>query len=1013
MTRTDCRRVLSTMVVLAALAPAVAGAETAVADQAPAEQATALPEPEQTFVSSKDIVVYPPGRGSPAFRFLPDSRYIPYERSIVLSAAPGETRAYLMQVTSGKVSGDSPATTGYLIDKKRPPAPRAEPGTGLFRDAIKPALTGEDGADIFWTLIGPGIAPAAFVKYGEDSRPGLAAPASGTVTYTILAYAVDQSGNRSYPSRFVYRMAEAGLPAVAPIPDSFAITADPALPKPEVENAIGYSELRMAVPSGASLLLALDPDSPPEFLDDFERIVAEGGTAKLRLPCPYGWTNDVSVYYGLLRDGVASFNPQPMVIHLSNPAEEIPLPADPEAPILAADPAGRGAFAVFPSYDGALYVSVDGSEPKLYDSPLALPSNKASVRLSWYGQDDSGQRSVQRTLSLPLPVALPDVLLAGVTEGAAIGGDVVLKPAAKASLRYEIRLDGSNPPEPGPSSPLVGDSLTIACAAGEEHSVVLRYRVFSGESGGEGRILRFSVDRKPPEAPRLTEMPSTYTDRPASVSMVLGSGARDAFASISANGASSPFIPVTGPLEFPGSESGPVSYVLRAYNVDAAGNRSPEMKSLSFVVDRTSVYVAEDGSDKGDGSPDRPYRSFDTALSIAIRTGKKVVNMRGSLEMRVPVLCSTQMILAGGFGKLWAKDSSARTIVRVAIPQGQSAFSQRGGSLSLLRLDLKAESAGLGPLISVSDASLSLEDSSITAGAEGDLILVSALRATIGMDSSRIKVTRAMACTVFSAEASVISVVGSSLTASRGTRIFGAFDMDGGSLTLSESLVDCQADLGINLVSLRASSLLVDRSLIKAEGGSGFLRIGSFKSVKGEIKNSKVLLSWKGPGILFEIVDGGPAFRHDTIIADSDKGGLRFFDARGELPQIWNSILECSGKGSELLRSDSVPGPGTLVADCVWGFDAFLVGARVISDLASLNALNSASVLYSSKPIISEAPEDSFAAPIKSQAPLRASSACVNAAMPLESGYDVDFSGHRRPGSGKTGSDIGADELSG
>ena len=145
MTRTECRRVLSTMLVLAALAPAVAGAETAVADQAPAEQATALPEPEQTFVSSKDIVVYPPGRGSPAFRFLPDSRYIPYERSIVLSAAPGETRAYLMQVTSGKVSGDGPATTGYVIDKKRPPAPRAEPGTGLFREAIKPVLSGEEG----------------------------------------------------------------------------------------------------------------------------------------------------------------------------------------------------------------------------------------------------------------------------------------------------------------------------------------------------------------------------------------------------------------------------------------------------------------------------------------------------------------------------------------------------------------------------------------------------------------------------------------------------------------------------------------------------------------------------------------------------------------------------------------------------------------------------------------------------------------------------------------------------
>ena len=392
MTRTECRRFLSVLVAFAALVPAVVGAETAPVDQMPTDQTAALPEPDQSFFSNKDIVVYPPDHGSSTFRFLPDSRYIPYERSIVLSAAPGEMRAYLMQVTSGKAKGDSPATTGYVIDKKRPPAPRAEPGTGLFHDAIKPVLSDEDGADIFWALIGPGSIPAAFVRYGEDSRPGFAIPASGTVTYTLLAYAVDQSGNRSYPSRFVYRMAEAGLPAEAPIPDSFTITAVPFLPKPEVENSIGYSELRMSVPPGASLLLTIDPDSPPESLDDFERIAAEGGVAKLRLPCPYGWTNDVSVYYGILRDGVASFNPQPVVIHLSNPAEEIPLPADPEAPILAADPAGRGAFAVFPSYDGALFVSVDGAEPKIYNAPVALPPNKTSVRLSWYGQDDSGQR---------------------------------------------------------------------------------------------------------------------------------------------------------------------------------------------------------------------------------------------------------------------------------------------------------------------------------------------------------------------------------------------------------------------------------------------------------------------------------------------------------------------------------------------------------------------------------------------------------------------------------------------
>ena len=229
--------------------------------------------------------------------------------------------------------------------------------------------------------------------------------------------------------------------------------------------------------------------------------------------------------------------------------------------------------------------------------------------------------------------------------------------------------------------------------------------------------------------------------------------------------------------------------------------------------------------------------------------------------------------------------------------------------------------------------------------------------------------------------------------------------MGGGTLSLRESLLESRADLSLNLMSLRSTSLLVDRSLIKADGGSGYLRLGSFDSVKGEMKNSKVLMSWNGPGVLFEISNGGPAFMFDTIVADSGKDGLRFFDTRGTPPQIWNSILDCSGQGSELMRSDTAPGPGVLVADCLWGFDKILSGAIEASGLSSLNALNAGSALYSSKPSVSESPERSFVAQPKSEASLRADSACVKAALPLGSGYEVDFSGRLR-----TGPDIGADE---
>jgi hypothetical protein len=1015
---------LALLALLAIAAPACAQAS---GDESSAD-AQGLPAPDQTFVSGKDIVVYPPDRGTSAFRFLPDASYIPFDRRLVLSAAPGETRIYLLQVASGKGKPAEAPLVAYVVDKKRPAAPSAEPGTGLYQGAVAPILAGEEGADIFWAIVGPSGAVPSFAPYDELSRPRMAPPASGTASYTLIAFSVDPSGNRSYPSRFSYRLAEPGLPAAAPVPEPVAIAVDSSIPRPEIDAERGFSELRMSLPPGASLLVDVDPESPPLSLGDFERIEPEGAVAKLRLPCPYGWSGDLNVYFGIVRDGAASYNPQPIVVRLSNPAEELPLPASPEGPALAADPAGRGAFAIFPSYDGALYVSVDGATPEAYASPLALPSGKRSVRLSWFGEDDSGQRSPTRSLSLALPEALPDFELSGVADGAAIRGDATLKPfpvakaeataesralavaAAPPVLRYEMRLDGGIPPEPSAASPVMGDSLTIACPPGEERSVAIRYRAFSGDRGSEGRILRFSLDRKPPEVPRLKDLPTVYTDKAASIALQPGLGGKDIFAAVSADGSEAKFVQVTGPIDLPGSESGPVSYVVRAYDVDAAGNRSPEMKSISLVVDRSSVYAAEDGSERGDGSPDRPFRSLDAAIAAAVKAGKRSVNMRGAMELRQSAVLNSELGLIGGFGKLWARESGSRAALRVAVPQGKPAFSLRGGSLRLRGVDVSFESSG-GSLVAVAGASLAIEDSSISSAADGDLVLVSADRSRIDVKDSRIKAARAMAFTAFSADNSDITFTGSSISADGGVRIFGAFDMDGGSLVLRESLLESRADLGLSMMALRSASVLVDRSLLKAEGGSGFLRLGSFQAVRGELRNSKVLLSWNGPGTLFEISGGGPAFRHDTIVAGSDKGGLRFFDARGLPPQVWNCILECSGPGSELLRTDTGLGAGYLVADCVWGFDRLLAGAREIRDLASLNAINAGSVIYSSRPIVSEGPERSFGAPLKSQAPLRAGSACVNAALPLESGYEVDFGGHPRPGG--AGPDIGADELAG
>jgi len=45
--------------------------------------------PEKTVVSAEDVVLYPPGRDGTSFTFLPKGSPQPFDRSLVLSAAPG------------------------------------------------------------------------------------------------------------------------------------------------------------------------------------------------------------------------------------------------------------------------------------------------------------------------------------------------------------------------------------------------------------------------------------------------------------------------------------------------------------------------------------------------------------------------------------------------------------------------------------------------------------------------------------------------------------------------------------------------------------------------------------------------------------------------------------------------------------------------------------------------------------------------------------------------------------
>jgi len=556
----------------------------------------------------------------------------------------------------------------------------------------------------------------------------------------------------------------------------------------------------------------------------------------------------------------------------------------------------------------------------------------------------------------------------------------------------------------------VGESLLVSCPPGEERQIAIRYRPFSGDSPGEGKILRFSIDRKAPEPPKPAELPPSYTERSRSVSIEAGAGSSAVYVSVSADGKSSGFAPASGPIQLPGAESGPVSYVIRAYGVDAAGNKSAEMKPISLVVDRSSVYAADDGPERGDGTPDRPFRNLDEAIAAALASGKRSVNLRGSLELRSPVISTRQIDIVGGFGERWLRDPEARSTLRIAVSGTASPFSQKGSALAFRNVDIRSARQGEAPLVSAAEASLLIDNCSIEIEGDGDAILISSRSSTVGVARSRISSSRAMSFTAFECESSALTVEDSTIIAASGTRVFCAFDLKRGSLSLKGTLIESYADIALNMISMKDASIAMDGCLARADSGSGFLRIGTFSGASGEIRNSKILVSWNGSGTLFEISGKGPDFRHDTVIADSQRGRIRFFDIGGGFPQLWNSIFACTKGGGELIVSSSVPRPGSIAANCVWGFERMIAGASDLRSLAELNALNGSAAPFSSRPNVSEPPSETFASSVKSLAPLNTASACIDAAIPLDGpAHASDFRGLPRPAPG-TLPDIGADE---
>ncbi|MDA8425374.1 MAG: hypothetical protein M0Z80_04495 [Treponema sp.] len=967
-------------------------------------------------LSATDLELSPPGKPS-SFRFLPDGKWIRFDRPLALSAARGEERLYRLEV---RARDGADEIDSYLIDKRPPPPPAAGIPGGVYRKAISITLGAREGSTVFWTLLGSGSG-SGFHRAADGAACVLEPPKEGTATYTLVAYAVDRAGNRSRPAVFTYRLAPEGLsvegpPARAAPP---AIAVDDSLPPPTVDASAGEVAISAAAGTGASpspsLYVAVDPSAPPESAYDFVQAPVVGDRYVVRLTCPYGWSGSLPVYYAYFADGKFVRARDPISVPLVFAAAEAAPPPPPAAPELARDPLGRGAFLFFPDYDGSIYVKVDSAAESRYHGPLAVGGEGGKVRVSWEGEDAWGRRSAESEITLELPPTAPDLDILGASDGGRTAEGVSLSPSAPGVLRYELGTTENPPGEPSAASPRLDRSLGLDCPAGQVRHILIRYRPFSGLGpgavGGDEKDLSFTIDKRPPPEPVLAvELPS-YADRPLSLAFKPAGPGCSILASVSAGESSADFARVDGPVSLSGSDAGPVTYRVRAYAVDDLGNRSAEMRSV-VVVDRDSLYAAEGGSPSGDGSPRRPFGSLAAALRAAAALGKRNITIRGSLALPPRVELDRDLVIQGGYAEDWSSDQARKATLSAAMSGSGPAITVVGSRLILRNLDLRATGKGGCLLAASGGAELDVEGCRISTKGEGDFVALRLRSSKLRIRDSTIAAESAVSCTAVDAADSGIRVEKSIVEAGAAVHAFNAFLVRGGSLALDETLLESSADLALSLLDLRAASLGMRRDFVKVGGGSGYLRIGSFADAPGTIRDCRFEIAWRGEGTLFSLRGAAPSFLFDTILAASERGSLRYFDARRADFRVRDSILSCSAGGFELLRTDTSLGAGAFVADCIWGFPRLVAGAMEIRTLEELDALNAPSALYSSRKHVSEPPETTFAAPLKGLEHLKPSSACVGAALPLDEGTSTDFLGNPRPGCAGPGMpDIGAEEL--
>ncbi len=977
----------------------------------PAFQAQGLPAsvasgpPPGIYADTQVLLPATLGPGTvPEYRFSGQESWFPFDRPIYLAAFAGEERRYDLQFRL--TDGTAGSAVTYIIDMRPPEPPRFSPSSGDVGSGLAIGITAQ--GKVLMSLDG-----GPFETFDATETASFSSPPDATLVVSAAAYAVDTVGNASGLATAVWRLhpdeLEPSFPLATVDGDSPRVIEDPArAATAEVIDIVGSARLNLKIPDGAIPCVAVNASDPFGSTASWAQIAGARPAASCVVPFPWGYERQIIVHYGYLLDGTLHAAPVPIVFMPRFPADDASVaPSSPVFPVVRLD--ASAAFIDWPANPFTTFVSMDGSDflPIRGPMPVMLTDKPASVR--FYSLARNGVRSETGGIELPARAAVPEPRLEGIKNGLAYGTAVVAKPAPGSSIRYELAEGDSAPEAVTSGSPTVPPAgLRFDGRPGE----VVRYRLrivseAPGASIPAERFVSFSIDRQAPVVPELAYGTRSYSASDSTVSFKpLPSG--NIFVSVSEDG-QGPFVRYDGPMPMSGSDEGRRRYIIRAFAEDEFGNRSPEMESRRALIDRSSLYADARGRPGASGSPDDPIAYLDDAVEAAEKTGKRFVYVRGTISMRRPVTVRSRLMVAGGFDDDWNESPTSLAVATVRFPSSalaSFAFLVDGGALTISSMAISMSAEGAGGIVSARGGSVRIVRTGLMISGGVEMVAVRSAGAPVVIESSSIDLASTVTGRGLDVSAAELELADSSISCGSSVRLFDAVRIADGRASIVGLRLEVAPESTLSGITATRSTVSVERSVVVARGGAASCRLFGANAATLTVSSTYVDLAWKGYAEVFS-ASNGSSLRIANLTAGIESPRAVLVGSSSSTFGLFNTIAFFTGPADVLIRSDTVPGAGTVSANCLWGFERYLDGAVQSPASSSLELYE----IPGHRNLLEE-PAKTFFATMKGLRRLSGASACVDTGIVLDWGSSLDLLGTKRVSDrGSRLPDIGAEEL--